>query len=60
MKIYILTTSHFKEAEISKYFNNIGLKTIWIKSKEEILDATYIVVREQTQLYNLTTVILKL
>lgn len=55
MHIYILTTSHFKEAEISKYFNNIGLKTTWIKSKEEILDTTYIVVREQTQLYNLTT-----
>lgn len=53
MKFYILTSSLFKKNEISKYFLNVGIKTIWIKSIDEIEEnIDYFLIQEQTQLLN--------
>lgn len=54
MKIYILTHNYFKEKELSKYFNHIGLKTTHLEQKNqyENIDKNedYICVTEQTRL----------
>jgi hypothetical protein len=54
MKIYILTRSPFKEKELSRYFNNIGLATTHLSLNAQLenipADEDYICVTEQTQL----------
>lgn len=54
MNFLILTSSEFKNTELKKYFADAGLKTQWIKSKEEIpADVDYFLLQEQTRLENL-------
>lgn len=54
MKIFISTSSHYKEKELSKYFKDIGLTTTHIKPEElellQLIDTDYLCVREQTTL----------
>jgi inosine/xanthosine triphosphate pyrophosphatase family protein len=54
MKIFISTSSHYKEKELSKYFKDIGLTTTHIKPEElellQSIDTDYLCVREQTTL----------
>lgn len=53
MIFLILTTSLFKKNELEKYFAEVGLKTLWIKSKTEIpIDNDYFLIKEQTSLIN--------
>lgn len=52
MNIYALTSSKFKFNEISKYFSDMGISIKQALKKEDINDNDFIVIYEQTSLYD--------